>query len=116
MKKPLREILEAKHNISMHKRLQRTDVLVIGEISMVENNHFERLNLLMQEVRDDKKPLGGAQLVVAGDFCQLPRVKPFQFCFICGQELRADKYNLTFTCPDHGIHRDEEKWAFCSKV
>ena len=54
--------------------------------------------------------------LVAGDFCQPPRVKPFQFCFTCGQELRADKYNLTFTCPDHGIHRDEDKWAFRSKV
>lgn len=82
----------------VHKRLCKTDVLVIDEISMVENNHFARLDAIMRASRSYKRehttadsdsegegakegeprnrflPFGGVQLVVTGDFCQLPPV------------------------------------------
>lgn len=50
-KKPLREILDQAHNRSTRKRLNKTDVLVIDEISMVERNLLVRLDAAMREVR-----------------------------------------------------------------
>jgi hypothetical protein len=46
-----------------------TDVLVIDEISMIENLQFERLNEVMKASRAGKAtgPFGGVQVVVTGD-------------------------------------------------
>ena len=33
------------------KRLQKTDVLIIDEVSMMENHFFERLNRVMKAVK-----------------------------------------------------------------
>ncbi|KAK8007209.1 hypothetical protein PG989_001199 [Apiospora arundinis] len=43
-KKPLEELQKSAHGKFVWKRFNKTDVLVIDEISMVENLHFERLN------------------------------------------------------------------------
>jgi len=66
-KKPLRELKSAAHGKFVQKRLSETNVLVIDEISMVENLHFERLNAVMKEARRSDKAFGGVQLVVTGD-------------------------------------------------
>ena len=51
----------------MWQRLNETDVLVIDEISMIENLHFERINFLLKAARGSKEAFGGVQLVVTGD-------------------------------------------------
>jgi hypothetical protein len=76
-KKPLKELKAGAHGKFVRKRLQETNVLIFDEISMVENHHFERLNVLMKEARGDSRAFGGVQVIVTGDFCQLPPVKPF---------------------------------------
>lgn len=60
-------------------RLRSTKVLIIDEISMVENHHLERINICMKAVRcwnsdlkgpaSDAPAFGGVQVVVIGDFC-----------------------------------------------
>lgn len=45
----------------------KTDFLVIGEISMCENNFFTRLNEVMKEARGSRQPFSGFRLVVTGD-------------------------------------------------
>jgi len=131
MKKPLTELKKAAHGKFVRERLRKTNVLVIDEISMVENHHFERLNQIMQEAREDTNAFGGVQLVVTGDFCQLPPVKPFAYCMICGRELNKKMNGNVYKCPQHGTYRgnfaqdslltflvgefmDEDKWAFRS--
>lgn len=66
-KKPLKELKDAARGRFVRQRLQDTNVLVIDEISMVENLHFERLNAVMKEARGIKAAFGGVQLVVTGD-------------------------------------------------
>jgi energy-coupling factor transporter ATP-binding protein EcfA2 len=114
MKKPVQDLRRAAHGKFVKKRLQETDVLVIDEVSMVENHHFERLNQVMKEARGNDRPFGGVQLVITGDFCQLPPVKPFQFCLTCGSELQQDASGTVYTCSRHGTFRDSDKWAFMS--
>lgn len=70
-KKPIDELLKLAHGKTVLKRLRETDVLVIDEISMVENLHFERLNAFMKEARNNNRAFGGVQLIATGDFCQV---------------------------------------------
>ncbi|KAK1339131.1 hypothetical protein QTO34_019805 [Cnephaeus nilssonii] len=53
--------------------------LVIDEISMVEAELFDKLEAVARTVRQQNKPFGGIQLIICGDFLQLPPVtKGFQ--------------------------------------
>lgn len=54
--------------------LQATAVLIIDEISMLHAKQFELLNKILKFCRDSSEPFGGIQLVVCGDFFQLPPV------------------------------------------
>lgn len=113
-KKPLKDLRATGHGKFVHKRLNETNVLVIDEISMVENHHFERLNHLMKESRGKETAFGGVQIVVTGDFCQLPPVKPFRYCIECGRETIMNKAETEYKCRAHGIFYDKDKWAFRS--
>jgi ATP-dependent DNA helicase PIF1 len=115
-KRPLKDLKAAAHGKFVQQRLTDTHVLVIDEISMVENLHFERLNVIMKEARNSTKAFGGVQLVVTGDFCQLPPVKPFRHCIECGRELVANRELTEYTCRQHGVYYDIDKWAFRSSA
>lgn len=57
------------------RRWLNTRVLIIDEVSMMTPEILELLNDVAQIVRrDTSKPFGGIQLVLVGDFCQLPPV------------------------------------------
>jgi hypothetical protein len=56
------------------RRLCETDVLVLEELGMVHADLFDKLGLVLQAVRKSPQPFGGVQLVLAGDFHQLPPV------------------------------------------
>lgn len=59
--------------------------LVIDEISMVDAEFFDKMEGVARAVRKSKAVFGGIQLVVCGDFLQLPPVSKEserkQFCF-----------------------------------
>lgn len=122
-KLPLPKLRHKAFGKTVQGRLRETDVLVIDEISMVENHHFERLNEVMKHVRNHphnaSRPFGGCQIVVTGDFCQLPPVRPFEHCIQCGKNLTIKNTaagKLAYECRAHGTHADEDKWAFKSKA
>ncbi|CAI5441752.1 unnamed protein product [Caenorhabditis angaria] len=57
--------------------------LIIDEISMIDRNYFEKLEYVARAIRHKDTPFGGIQLIITGDFLQLPPVtkdEP-QFCF-----------------------------------
>jgi ATP-dependent DNA helicase PIF1 len=51
-----------------------TDLLIIDEISMMTAELFDKLNELAKKIRSNKKSFGGIQLLLVGDFFQLPPV------------------------------------------
>ena len=114
LKRPIKRLEQNAHKRRNWKRIKNTDVLIIDEVSMVENHILERLNRVMKSVRNKKKPFGGVQTIVAGDFCQLPPVRPFRFCVECGTELLRHSGGKLYECEKHGEFHDGEKWAFCS--
>ncbi|KAF4333501.1 5`-3` DNA helicase [Fusarium beomiforme] len=101
------------------QHIRKTQVLIIDEISMVSSDFLNRVNDCLKSVREDKKelPFGGIQVVATGDFCQLPPVNPFEYCYECGSELGYDRSTGMYNCPQspsHGPWADENKWAFKS--
>lgn len=58
-----------------HKQLRRLSAIVIDEISMVSAEQLELIDKAMQEIIPSPKPFGGKQLVLSGDFVQLPPVR-----------------------------------------
>jgi hypothetical protein len=70
MKKSLDKLMQAAHGKEVWERFDNTDVLVIDEISMVENLLFERLNHIMKASIGEKHgggAFGGIQVIVTGD-------------------------------------------------
>jgi len=55
-------------------RINRADVLIIDEISMLDAVMIDNIDLVMRKVRSDEAAFGGAQVVFVGDFFQLPPV------------------------------------------
>jgi ATP-dependent DNA helicase PIF1 len=55
-------------------RWKRTDMLIIDEISMMAPDLFEKLDSIGKRVRANTRPWGGIQLIVCGDYFQLPPV------------------------------------------
>ncbi|KAL3757376.1 hypothetical protein ACHAWU_008537 [Discostella pseudostelligera] len=56
-------------------RWRDVDVLVIDEISMLAGSFLDKLSFVASRARNDRRPFGGVQLVVCGDFFQLPPVE-----------------------------------------
>ena len=66
--------------------LKTTKILIIDEISLIDSKFFDLASELLSLVRANSAPFGGLQLVVCGDFLQLPPVpagsdQAVKFCF-----------------------------------
>ncbi len=58
----------------LRKRFTRTKVLVIDEISMLHAYQLDLIDRIARHMLDPLQPFGGLQLVLCGDFFQLPPV------------------------------------------
>jgi ATP-dependent DNA helicase PIF1 len=72
----------------VRRKLKLAKMLAIDEISMISAPVFDLINELLKAVRQSEKPFGGLQLILFGDFLQLPPVNRdnqlsdnYQFCF-----------------------------------
>lgn len=54
--------------------IEKTDVLVIDEISMLHDYRFDMVDEVCRLVRKKDIPFGGIQVIMSGDFFQLPPV------------------------------------------
>ena len=59
-------------NKAIRERWLNTKTLIIDEISMISSDFFEKLDILAQKIRKNKSPFGGIQIILSGDFLQLP--------------------------------------------
>jgi ATP-dependent DNA helicase PIF1 len=63
-----------RYKIGIKDRIRRTDILVIDEISMMSSDLFEKIDIVFQTLCKSRRPFGGVQLVLTGDFLQLETV------------------------------------------
>ena len=65
------EELESKRRIEL---IRSVETIVIDEISMVRSDVFAAIDQRLQEVTECDRPFGGKQVILVGDFFQLPPV------------------------------------------
>ncbi|XLQ19618.1 MAG: PIF1 family DEAD/DEAH box helicase [Candidatus Moraniibacteriota bacterium] len=58
----------------IRERLTKTDVLIIDEVSMVHAHQLDLINKILRLARGSWEPFGGMQVVLSGDFFQLPPI------------------------------------------
>jgi len=80
------------------KRWKELECLLIDEISMLDPDLFDKLEQIARVIRKNSFPFGGIQLVLSGDFLQLPVIGTDRFCF------QAESWNM---CIENNIHLDE---------
>ena len=54
--------------------IKSTDVLIIDEISMLHDFRLDMVDWVAREVRETDEPFGGIQVILCGDFFQLPPI------------------------------------------
>ena len=87
-------------------RLKDTAVLIIDEISMLHAKQLNLVSQVLKHVRKNDKPFGGIQVVVAGDFFQLPPIgsrgesNRDKFAFMSEAWLEA-KFHICYLSEQH---------------
>jgi ATP-dependent exoDNAse (exonuclease V) alpha subunit len=61
-------------NRRVAKRFRKTDVLIIDEISMLDADRLDLVERIARIAKGNWRPFGGMQIVLCGDFFQLPPV------------------------------------------
>lgn len=56
------------------RRIAKTNVLIIDEVSMLGSEVLDMVDRVVREVRGHEKPFGGMQVILVGDFFQLPPI------------------------------------------
>lgn len=84
--KPVNEVVkQIKKKATLYKTILCCDMLAIDEISMLDSFTFTYINEVLKAVRENDKPFGGIQVLIFGDFFQLPPVRMEEdgkdFCF-----------------------------------
>lgn len=58
----------------LYKRFEKTKVLVIDEVSMLHHFRLDLIEWICRQMKRSEKPFGGMQVILCGDFFQLPPV------------------------------------------
>jgi ATP-dependent exoDNAse (exonuclease V) alpha subunit len=69
-----RDLERIQDNDQLVDRVRGTDVLILDEVSMLSHRQLDSINDVLKQVRENPRPFGGIQLVLSGDFFQLPPI------------------------------------------
>jgi ATP-dependent DNA helicase PIF1 len=94
-KAPVGELV-SKAKSAIRLKLRLLHVLIIDEISMIDAALFEKVSLYMQTIRKCDAPFGGVQMILVGDFAQIPPVNG-QYCFKSPEWTRANLQKIILT-------------------
>ena len=85
--KELEQIGKNRQTVS---RIRNTHVLVIDEVSMLSGKILMGINAIMKHFRSNQEAFGGAQVILSGDFYQLPPVS---------KEVMSNREKFAFMAP-----------------
>lgn len=107
-------------NKVIYNKLRYLDMLVIDEVSMIDKDLLDYISKYLSLIRQNNEPFGGIQIILCGDFCQLPPVKG-DFCFLSEvwEQANFQKVVLEELVRQDGDHQlqkilGELRWGNCS--
>src|SRR3990167_5682952 len=99
-------------NRNIVRRVGNTRILIIDEISMLSATALNMVDTVCREIRRNKEPFGGLQVILVGDFFQLPPIVPREDREDSGkQELFSQDSNRTSVHTKSGT---DTQFAFLS--
>ncbi|NWH73847.1 PIF1 helicase, partial [Piaya cayana] len=100
-KAPLEQCIQLAERPGVCQHWLACQHLIIDEISMVDGKFFDRLEAVARAVRKRDEPFGGIQLIICGDFLQLPPVcksnEETKFCFQAKSWRKCIHINMELT-------------------
>jgi ATP-dependent exoDNAse (exonuclease V) alpha subunit len=93
--------------------IEKTDILVIDEISMLHDFRLDMVEQVTRQVRGIDKPFGGLQVILCGDFFQLPPVSRNDSrsgSFVTQSDIWQS--GMFTVCYLHEQHRQKEDQAY----
>jgi len=90
----------------LRNQIDKAEVLIIDEISMLHGKQLDMVNQVLKFFKQNNAPFGGLQVVVAGDFFQLPPVSKNKesnrdkFCFMSSAWQEA-KFSICYLTEQH---------------
>lgn len=88
-------------NRNVVRRVVNTRILIIDEVSMLSARTLSMVDAVCREMRRSSSPFGGLQVVLVGDFFQLPPINK--------RESDEDQESFTPASP-------KEQFSFCASV
>jgi len=98
----------------LYKRFEKVKVLIIDEVSMLHHFRLDLVNNVLKTMKHSEKPFGGVQVILCGDFFQLPPVSragepethfiyksdawreaEFTICYLSGQFRQEDDVTIS---------------------
>ena len=58
----------------LYKKFEKAKVLIIDEVSMLSSRLFDSVDRICKAMKRNEEPFGGMQIVLSGDFFQLPPI------------------------------------------
>jgi len=98
---PISTCVELAKRKTVAQQWKKCKHLIIDEVSMVDGNFFKKLEHVARQIRNSDKPFGGIQLILTGDFLQLPPVtkgdEVRRFAFETSAWQRCVQVNIELT-------------------
>ncbi|XP_066048720.1 ATP-dependent DNA helicase PIF1 [Chamaea fasciata] len=98
---PLEQCIQLAERPGVRQHWLACQHLIIDEISMVDGKFFDKLEAVARAVRKRDEPFGGIQLIICGDFLQLPPVckanEETKFCFQAKSWKKCIHINMELT-------------------
>lgn len=102
-----------------YNKLIALKILIIDEISMMDVELFNKIDDYLKLIKCSNKPFGGIQIILLGDFVQLPPVKG-SYCFLSekwnniGLEIVQLKKNMRQNQEVFQQLLEKLRWGICS--
>ncbi len=94
-------------------RWRNCTTLIIDEISMISGHLFDKLNSIAQLMRNNELPFGGIQVVMVGDFLQLPCVSPNAPPVMCFESKCWNSLNIRVIQLTRVFRQQDVEFAKC---
>ena len=94
--------------------ISKADVLIIDEISMLHDFRLDMVETVCRQVRETDKPFGGLQVIISGDFFQLPpinRADSKQGGFITSSDVWQKEIFAVCNLSEQYRHKTDQKYA-----